>query len=91
MLRLLGCCMGLMISIDACSMCDLREFRDDCELTVSSVPRAKTSSLIRCGHVYGYISSADYDTLLHYQRVHMNLSLSINNAFVTAHCIPIER
>jgi len=91
MLRLIYIGLCLFISMDAWSMCDLRQFRDDCELTVSPRPIKQATSLVRCGTTYGYIRAADYDTLLHYQRVHMNLSLSINNAYVTAPCIPIQR
>lgn len=82
---------SLMLSLDSWSMCNLRQFRDDCELTVSPKSRPQAKSLVRCGTTYGYVRAVDYDTLLHYQRVHMNLSLSINNAYVTAPCIPIAR
>ncbi len=91
MKRLIWCLFGVMICLDAWSMCNLRQFRDDCELTISPNARPQAKSLVRCGTTYGYVRTADYDTLLHYQRVHMNLSLSMNNAYITAPCIPIYR
>ncbi len=91
MKRLIWCFWVFMICFDAWSMCDLRKFRDDCELTVSPTANSQAKSLVRCGTTYGYMRVADYETLLHYQRVHMNLSLSINNAFAAAPCIPIRR
>lgn len=72
-------------------MCDLRHFRAPCELTFHQHATPSASSLVRCGNVYGYVRPADYDTLVHYQRVNIQMSLDINDERELGHCIPIER
>ena len=90
MKKLIWCFLGVLYCFDTWSMCNLRQFHDDCELRDYPRANSQAKSVVRCGTTYGYMRSSDYETLLHYQRVNMNLSLSINNAFISSRCIPIE-
>ena len=75
----------------AFALCDLTHFRWDCELTLHTKPTQAAPSLVQCGRVYGYVSRAQYDDLVRFQRANVDMNLIVNDDYVDGPCIPAGR
>lgn len=71
--------------------CDLTRFRWDCEAPLNIKPTPYAHSLIYCGRTFGYITQAQYDDLVRYQRVNVNMSVTVDGEYVDGPCIPAGR
>lgn len=76
---------------EAQANCDLSRFRWECDIAISPDPTPAMPSLVYCGNSYGYVSKADYDTLVRFHRRSINMVLKINGEFIEAPCIPGHR
>ena len=71
--------------------CDLTHFHWDCDIPLKIRPQAHTSALVYCGNTYGYVTQAQYEEMMRYQRADVNMILTINGEYVTSPCIPNRR
>lgn len=71
--------------------CDLTRFRWDCEAFVHTKPKSYATSLVQCGHVFVYVTKAQYETIARYQRANLDMHMMINNEYIDGSCIPIGK
>ena len=87
-----GLAIGLsLLSAVTVANCDLTRYHWDCELNIHTKPTSAAHSLVYCGDVYGYMTTAQYDTLIRYQRANVNMSLVFNGSYIDGPCIPSGR
>ena len=71
--------------------CDLSHFHWDCDLPFNARATPHKSALVYCGNNYGYVTHAEYDQMLRYQRADVNMILTSNGEYVDSPCIPYKR
>lgn len=71
--------------------CDLTRYRGECNINMHIKPTKYAHSLVYCGNTYGYITTAQYDTLARYQRANVNMSLTLNGDRIDGPCVPSGR
>lgn len=71
--------------------CELHRFRWECDIAIYPDPSPAAPSLVYCGNSYGYVSKADYDTLVRFHRRSINMVLKIDGEFLESPCIPAHR
>lgn len=71
--------------------CDLTRFRWDCDAYPNIKPKSYATSQVQCGHVFVYLTKAQYETLLRYQRANVNMSIMIDDEYLDGPCVPVER
>lgn len=82
----------LLISpLNALANCNLTEFRWECDMQIYPKPAKYAQSLVYCGNSYGYVTLKTYDTLVRYQRAHVNMVLKINGEYTDDPCVPAGR
>ena len=75
----------------AFAICDLTHFRWDCEFTLNTKPTQATPSRVQCGLAYGYVSRAQFDELVRFQRANVDLNLTVDDDYVDGPCVPAQR
>ncbi len=75
----------------AFATCDLGHFRWDCEMQLNNRPTKSTPSLVQCGLAHGYVSHAEYDALVRFQRANVDMNLTIDDDYMDGPCIPAGR
>ena len=88
---LIGVVLMVMPVSLALANCDLSRFRWDCDIPMKIKPARSTQSLVYCGNTYGYITRAQYEQLVRYQRANVNMILTVNGEYVDSPCIPSGR
>jgi hypothetical protein len=71
--------------------CDLNHFRWDCELPFKTRPSHTTQSMVYCGNIKGYLTPAQYETLVRYYRRNINMVLKVNDEYVNSPCVPMRQ
>lgn len=75
----------------AFAQCDPTHFRWDCVMSAQLKPTKTAHSLVYCGDRYLYVTYAQYDQLLRYQRDNINMNLKLNGEYTASPCIPTKR
>lgn len=75
----------------ASANCDLTRFRWECDIPIHPKPARHDTSLVYCGHAYGYVTKADYQRLIRYQRADINMIATVHGEYVDSPCIPDRR
>ncbi len=91
MKQLLSITILSLCSLMSYANCDLTQYQGSCELRMHTKPTRHAHSLVYCGNVYGYLSTAQYDILSHYQRANVNINLTLNGMLMEAPCVPSGR
>ena len=78
-------------SITTYANCDLTRYHWECDLNMHIKPTPAAHSLVYCGDAYGYVTTAQYDTLTRYYRANVSMSLTLNGSYVEGPCIPSGR
>jgi hypothetical protein len=72
--------------------CDPQQFRDPCTIPLHiTKPTHVQSSLVYCGHAYGYITKAQYDILTRYQQDDITMNIKLNDRYIDGPCVPAGR
>ena len=88
-----ACLMIALFSLPFVSVaqCDLTRFHGNCEIPWKLKPTRHTPALVYCGNLYGYVTKAQYDEMVRYQRADVNLILTVNGEYIDSPCIPYRR
>ena len=79
------------LPIAAFANCDLTRYHWGCDmpLNVRHAPQAAAS--VYCGNTLIYVTRAQYETMVRYQRADVNMILTVNGEYVDSPCIPNRR
>jgi hypothetical protein len=75
----------------AFATCNLSQFRWECEMQLNNKPTRATPSMVQCGLAHGYVSHAEYDALVRFQRANVDMNLTVDDDYMDGPCIPVGR
>jgi len=75
----------------ALANCDLTKFDWDCDIPFNMRATHHHPALIYCGNTYGYVTKAQYDEMMRYQRSDVNMVLMLNDGYYDSPCLPNRR
>ncbi len=70
--------------------CTLTEFRWLCQIPIRPKPSHRTPSVIDCGGTTVFVTPAQYLKIMRYQRANVNMTLRVNEEYITSPCIPAQ-
>lgn len=76
------------ISIALATNCDLTKFRWPCEMPVQPKPLRSALSVIDCDGTNVYVTKAEYEEIMRYQRASVFLSMKVNGEWISSPCVP---
>ena len=72
----------------ALANCDLTQFRWPCEMPVQPKPSRGALSVIDCDGTNVYVTKAEYEEIMRYQRASVFLTMKVNGEWVSSPCVP---
>ena len=68
--------------------CDLTDFRWMCKLPIQARPSHHAPSVIDCNGRNVFVSHAQYNEIMRYQRANVNMVLKVNGEYISSPCVP---
>lgn len=73
------------------ALCDITEFRWECDIPPNEKPTPAVHSLVICGDTPLYVTKSQYELIASYQRANINMVLTVNGEYITSPCIAAGR
>ncbi len=70
--------------------CSLTEFRWLCRIPVHARATPQAPSVIDCDGTNVFVTRAQYEEIMRYQRANVNMTLKINGEYIRSPCVPAE-
>lgn len=80
----------LALPIVTFANCDLTRYHWGCDIPLN-MRHAPQAASVYCGNTLIYVTRAQYETMVRYQRADVNMILTVNGEYVDSPCIPNRR